>query len=276
VVDDAIARPAEAPAADTASLLRLLEEALASAPGDVTPALAFDGDGTLWKCDVGEWAFADALDRKLLGPEPLDALRQAAASAGLAEDGDQNVVGRRIVRAYCSGVFPEDLVCEVMVWGYAGWTEDELRSHARQTQQRHNLAARLNRELEPILDWASVNQVRTIIVSASPQLVVEEAARHLGFEAKDVIGGVSAVDEGRIAARMAAPLPYGPKKRTLASARLGAPRWLGAFGDSAFDMELLEQARVPVLVNPKQALTALAARLDHAVTFTATVTTARP
>ncbi len=219
-------------------------------------AIAFDGDGTLWAGDVGEDVFKFAVGARRIRDEALPALRAAAESHQVDPRGDACALCARLFDAYLGGAFPEPEICELMAWCYAGWSTDSVRELAREALEAAGIERRLTEELRPILDWARRNDVRTLVISASPQIVVEEAARAWRILPKHVIGARPALDGNRIAPRMQAPLPYGEEKRRAGRNTLGETRWIAAFGDNVFDAHMLDAATLGVAVRPKESLCA--------------------
>ncbi len=241
------------------SLIQELESLTAELEGEGEElsgelALVFDGDGTLWTCDVGEDVFEDALERTLIREDAKAQLVSEAEKWQLDSHGSPTELAERLYQAYRRGIYPERDATEMMVWGYAGWTERELRVHAREALNRHGLKTQIYRPIWPIVVWAREARLRTVLISASPQLVVEEAARFLGFASTDISAGRARVEGSSLMAELATPLPYADGKRTAGKALLGDAVWVAAFGDSAFDLEMFQQARLAVAVRPKAEL----------------------
>lgn len=216
--------------------------------------LAFDGDGTLWSGDVAEDVFSHAVEHELLRTDAASALEQTAASFRIATGGTPSRVARDIFAAYLSGHFPEREVCEVMTWCFAGWTPAELSELADEVLELVRLRERLHRELEPVFAWAGQHNVRTVVISASPRPIVEQAARRWGIAPADIAASTAEVREGRIAPRMASPVPYAASKVDFGRQLFGAAQWLAAFGDSGFDSDMLRAAEVGVAIRPKPSL----------------------
>lgn len=218
------------------------------------PAILFDADGTLWSGDIGIDAFVLAYEQGLLREEAAEALRKTALLGPLETHGTPSDIAQRIDEAYRAGQFPEQPAWELMTWCYAGFTLDEVGEHARSTILRSNLVSRLHRELEPILDWARSSSVRTVVVSASPRRMVEEAAGLWGFASADIAAATPSIVDGKVAPSLASTFPYGAGKVTRGRELLGNAAWLGAFGDSLSDLQMLEQSLLGVAVDPKPAL----------------------
>src|SRR5690606_20823022 len=97
---------------------------------------------------------------------------------GAPEEIDVNLLGQSLQRAVERGTYPERAATEMQVWAYAGWTEAELREHARRCLAQRNFVSRIRRSLVPLVLRARELHLRTVVISASPRIVVEEAARH--------------------------------------------------------------------------------------------------
>jgi phosphoserine phosphatase len=153
----------------------------------------------------------------------------------------------------------------MMTWCYAGWTLDEVGEHARNTIRDTNLIERLHRELEPILEFTRANGIRSVIVSASPRRMVEEAGALWGFLPGDIAAATPALVGGCVAPCIAGTFPYGAGKVTNGRELLGSAEWLAAFGDSVSDFQMLEHSRLGVAVSPKALLRMRLAELENAV-----------
>ncbi len=231
--------------------------------------LACDADGTLWRGDAGEDVFVAALQSGFIKPELEGALRREAESAGLSTAGDTSQLCRTLFEAYRAGDFDERRVCEVMTWCYAGHTPSAVSAFAK--DRLHSVSAghlplvgRYSAALVVVLDWARANGCRCVIVSASPQLILEQAAAPLGFAPEDIVGARARVEGGVIQAQMDGAVPYGPDKRRLGTPLAEGGPWLASFGDSEFDIDLLRAAKVAVGVQPKPGLRAALETIDGA------------
>ncbi|TPV93282.1 MAG: haloacid dehalogenase-like hydrolase [Myxococcales bacterium FL481] len=223
--------------------------------------LTFDGDGTLWTGDVGEDVFTAALERGMLLDVARPALAAVAARHGTDPAGDANRIAAALYDGYRDGRVGELAICDVMSWCYAGHRLDELHRFASEVLRERDLPGRRIDEVGAIIDWARAAGRPLFVVSASPQFVVEQASQIWGWSAAHVVASPAAVDSsGCLLPLLAAPTPYGPAKVSRARARFGeSARWLAAFGDNGFDLEMLLAARVGVAVRPKPGL---AGRLD--------------
>jgi phosphoserine phosphatase len=93
-----------------------------------------------------------------------------------------------------------------------------------------------------------------VLISASPRVIVEPAAALWGFAATDVAASTPAIEAGRVLPRMEAPVPYAENKLRAGRGLFGNARWLAAFGDNVFDIDMLTTAEVGVAVRPKPKL----------------------
>lgn len=218
--------------------------------------MAFDADGTLWSGDVGEDVFHLAVKNEALHESARPALARTAEQYEISAEGSPSQIARRLFDAYLSGTFPERDVCAMMSWCYAGWTLDELRAHARRAFEETHLRGRLYLGLDFAFELAKQHGIRTFVVSASPQVIVEEAAAGWGIPPENVVACRAAVDGERILPELAAPVPYAGEKPAALARASGGRAVLASFGDNVFDLELLKAARLAVAVRPKPGLRA--------------------
>jgi phosphatidylglycerophosphatase C len=220
-------------------------------PGGV---VATDGDGTLWSGDVGEDLFHAFVDLGEVAPPALEALRREAREHAIADDGTGQDVARRIYAAYVDGRFPEERVCELMTWCFAGWQQATVEAFARRVVDRVGLGARLHREVLHVLERAREAGLEVILVSASPIAVVLAAGARVGFEEAHVVAARPRYAGDAMLAEVERPIPYGPGKVSRLRERIGDRPLYAAFGDNAFDVAMLGSAAVGVAVRPKPKL----------------------
>jgi phosphoserine phosphatase len=218
-------------------------------------AIATDGDGTLWTGDVGEDLFHAFLDHGRVEAPALEALRREAREHGTSDAGGGREVARRLYDAYLEGRFPEERICEIMTWCFAGWTRDEVARFARDVVEGAGLAGRLHGEVLHVLARAAAAGIETILVSASPIAVVLEAGARVGFSADRVVAARPYFEGDVMMPAVDTPIPYAGGKVRRLRERIGDSRALyAAFGDNAFDVALLASAQVGVAVRPKPRL----------------------
>ena len=235
-------------------------------------AAVFDADGTLWTGDVGEDVFEHALEEDLLRQDVEEPLGRLAASHGVEKHGRAADLARALYEAYRQGRFPEPLICEVMAWAFAGWSVADIDAVIADALAERRLEERLLPEMKPILTWARAEGVRAVVVSASPERVVFQAARLWGFGPEDIVAARASIREGRYTVGLEAPLPYEEQKVIAARALLGDVNWIAAFGNSLFDLHMLRAARLAVAVHPKPDLYAGLSDVPHAFVLEASST----
>ncbi len=236
-----------------------LTEELSAMLGDADPSsvvIAFDGDGTLWSGDVGEDLFRAAMREDFLVDDAMPALVLEAERYGLPLDGaaSANAVARVLLAGYLAGQYPERETCAMMTWCYAGRALGEVEALASSVLKREDLASRLTGELAPVLEWSRQRGVRNVLISASPRAVVEAAGAFRGFLPADIAAATPVVEAGRVLPRLAAPVPYAEAKLSAGRGLFGSARWLAAFGDNVFDIEMLTTAELGIAVRPKPKL----------------------
>lgn len=239
---------------------KLVDE-LSAVLGDADPqscVLAFDGDGTLWSGDVGEDLFRGAMRDDFLLDAAYPALVAEAERYALPLVGatDANAVARVLLAAYLAGQYPERETCAMMTWCYAGHPLAAVQALAAAVLKEEGLASRLNLEVAPVLEWSRKAGVRNVLISASPRAMIEEAGAFWNFEPRDIAAATPVVEAGFVLPRMASPVPYAEAKLSAGRALFGSARWLAAFGDNVFDIEMLTTAEVGIAVRPKPKLEA--------------------
>jgi phosphatidylglycerophosphatase C len=237
-------------------LVDRLEGLVDAAPAGV---LAFDADGTLWTGDVGDDFYEAMLAGEDFLREAEDEIRRELERAGLTAP--ERGAARTLLDAYNSGNFDEEHFYEIVGWAAAGRTRDEVAAYADRIQAEGDLDARLQREVEPVLAWAARRRVDVFVVSASPRIVVQRGATRLSIPAPHVFGAQARFDGDRMLPEPVRPIPYGPGKVTALRAAIGTRPILAAFGDNVFDLPMLSEAQVPVVVRPKPRLLARRAEL---------------
>ncbi len=240
-----------------------IDAAARQEPGGV---LATDGDGTLWSGDVGDDLFLAFLEHGRVEAPALEAFRLEAKHHELSDAGTGVDIARRIYAAYQASRYPEERMCELMTWCFAGWPRADARAFARRVVESVGLAGRLQGELHRVLDRARAAGLEIVLVSASPIDVVLEAGACVGFDEAHVVAARPRYEGDVMAPDVERPIPYGPGKVSRLRERIGQDRVLyAAFGDNVFDVAMLASARVPVAVRPKPRLRARAAEVPGVV-----------
>lgn len=235
--------------------------------------VAFDGDGTLWSGDVGEDFFHALVAHKDFRPSAIAQMKEDAREYGIHDEGDGAAVATRLYADYLAGLFPEQRICELMTWCCAEWSRAEVDAFASKVLDGgEKLRSRLHPEAHRVLDYARAAKLDVFLVSASPRAIVEVAARFVGIDVANVVAatplyesGKSDPDEDRMVAKVHRPIPYGPGKVSALRERIGTRALYAAFGDNAFDVQLLSEAFIPVAVRPKPRLRERAAEVKMLV-----------
>jgi phosphatidylglycerophosphatase C len=230
--------------------------AFGRAPGE--SLLAFDADGTLWTGDVGIDNFEALLAESAVMTAALPMLRDEASSAGLPLADDATAQARILYEAYGRDAYPEENAFRVMACAFAGYREEAVRRFAANVADSARLAARLHAEVVPILAWAARRDIPRYVVSASHAIVVESSLDRVGLAFNGVFAMSQLSENGVLVARLREPVTYGAGKTEALRAGVHGKTLLGAFGDSAFDLHLLREARIAVAVRPKPGLRARA------------------
>ncbi len=233
-------------------------------------AVVFDADGTLWAHDVGCMVYDWAVEHEAFSEEAATHLVEFAREQGLHLGADDPVgVSRELQDAFYTGRLSNRATAVMQVWAYVGTSEEAFRKMVREALLRGQHEATLHGPVVELAAWVRSRGVRALIVSASPQWVVEEAARDLGFVATDIVAGrpnLRSVEQSNvIAAGLGEPLPYGPDKVHAGRALMGEAPWLAALGDSSFDVEMFQQASLAGGIGSKEDMLAGLSKLPHGV-----------
>jgi len=240
-------------------------ERLASRLDSRESLLAFDADGTLWSGDVSDDVFLSACRDEWLLEAARPALSRQVETLGLDASGSASQLGMALFESQKAGSVREVDLYATMAWCYAGYTPAELTAYAAKVLLRENIIKRARQELAQVLKWAAERNVRCFVVSASPTPIVAWAAAQWGFTPDQVIGTTPKVSNGLIVTEILDDVPFGANKCKLLKRISGDLRWLGCFGDSEFDFEMLESADLAVAVSPKSTLLTRLLPLGHAV-----------
>jgi phosphoserine phosphatase len=173
-----------------------------------------------------------------------------AKDAGIDASGSAAAIARRIYDAYLAGNFDEERVCEIMTWINAGWTPTETTAFVLDVVSA-SFAARIHPEVRVVIDAARRAGHEIFVVSASPRPIVEAAAAVAGVPSARVLAATAVLEGDRFAARVHRPIPYGAGKAVALGSSLGNLPLHAAFGDNAFDAEMLAMAAHPIAVRPK-------------------------
>lgn len=196
----------------------------------------FDCDGTLWNGDCGADFFYWEIERGLL---------------------PKNIVDWAVPRYadYKAGKVAEDVMCGEMVTINAGLAMQTLEEAAEEffssvvEPRIFPEMLRLTRELASTgCDiWA---------VSSTNDWVVREGVKRFGIRSSRVLAAAVHVEDGLLTNRLVR-VPSGPGKAAAIKEVIGKPVDV-CFGNSIHDLEMLEVALRPFIVNPNPDLEKLA------------------
>jgi len=196
----------------------------------------FDCDGTLWAVDAGEGFFEWEIQQGLLPP-------------AVAEP------ARRRYRDYKQGKVDEDTMCGELVTLHRGLREAEIEQAARRFFAEQ-VAATIFPEMMQLARVLAQRGCQLWAVSSTNQWVVREGARRFGIEPARVLA-VAAGIEGEMVTDRLLRVPTGEGKAAAVRELVG-PRVDVAFGNTIFDLAMLELARQPFAVNPNPDLEEIA------------------
>lgn len=193
------------------------------------PKLAvFDCDGTLWAGDAGEGFFRWELEQGLVPDEIVRWARPRYAD-------------------YKNGKVDEETMCGEMVTMHRGLCEAQVLQAAKEYFDAlfvpkifpvmRELVARLRRSACEV--WA---------VSSSNEWVIRVAARHCCIDEQRVLATAVEIDNGWVTDRLIR-VPSGEGKTRVIRQVIGRTPDV-AFGNSRWDLEMLEMARASFAVNP--------------------------
>ncbi|MFO0679260.1 MAG: haloacid dehalogenase-like hydrolase [Polyangiaceae bacterium] len=248
-----------------AEVMARITDALRQAPDGL---VATDGDGTLWTGDVGDDVFHAMLARGTMTQVARDAVRAVGRNHGVPDDESASrdkVAIERVYDAYKRGAFDERTMYELQAIVFAGWQRADVDAFVMDVLAKEKLADRIHPELARLVAWLAGQDVKVVLVSASPRYVVERAATFAGIDPREVVAVTPFWDDDVMIPDVLRPIPYDDGKVSGLRAHAGAGTLVAAFGDNAFDFAMLSESRVPVAIRPKPRLAARAADLPRMV-----------
>lgn len=181
---------------------------------------AFDADGTLWDCDLGESFFQYQIREKLvpLPPEPWQHYRKMKAS------GDPRPAYLWLAQ-----------IC-------AGYPIEEVRAWASACVQKMNPLP-IFADQQRLIEWLQKRNVKIFVVTASVKWAVEPGAQFLGIPENQVLGVHTKIENGLVTLESAGPITYQPGKvEALKLATQGVLPILVS-GNSTGDLHLLQASQ---------------------------------
>lgn len=193
---------------------------------------AFDCDGTLWFGDSGMKFLYWEIEQGLLSTEATQAIMRRY---------DQ----------YLAGGVSEDEMCGEMVQIHRGIAEKKIREFATRFAES-NVVPYLFPEMEVLVERLHALGTEVWAVSSTNNWVIEESVKKVGIPADRVLAVRVAIENG-IATDQLGEITSGPGKARALREVLKRPLDM-SFGNSMFDLEMLELARQPFAVNPNDDL----------------------
>jgi HAD superfamily phosphoserine phosphatase-like hydrolase len=201
------------------------------------PHLAvFDCDGTLWAGDAGGSFFEWELSH---GVVPEEVVRW----------------GRARYADYIAGKVDEDTMCGEMVTVHSGLEESKVQQAADQFFEGCMVSA-IFPEMRELVRHLQESGCNVWAVSSTNVWVIRAGMKHCGIAENRVLAASVEIEDGRITNRVLR-VPSGEgKPRAIRDVIRRDPEV--AFGNSRYDLEMLEIARHAFVVNPNPDLEQMA------------------
>jgi HAD superfamily hydrolase (TIGR01490 family) len=197
---------------------------------------AFDCDGTLWFGDAGMKFFYWEIEQGLI-------------------PGDVTEKIMRRYDEYLAGRVSEDDMCGEMVQIHSGIPEWKIRDFAARFA-KSNVMPHIFPEMATLVEMLRQRGCDIWAVSSTNNWVIEEAVRPLGISADRVLAVRVQIENG-IATDRLGEITSGPGKAR-ALRRVLSNTLDVSFGNSIFDVEMLDLARNPFPINPNPDLQKIA------------------
>ncbi len=195
---------------------------------------AFDCDGTLWAGDAGERFFDWELREDAIFSDRSQ--REALSS-----------FWRNRYAAYKRGEVDETTMCGEMVTLHKGISERILLDAARTFFDKY-FACQIFPEIRDLIRRLQENGCDVWAVSSSNEWVIRAGMRHFNIQDNRILAASVRIDHG-IATDQLIRVPSGPGKTEALREAIGKQVDV-AFGNSRWDVDMLESSKRPVAVNP--------------------------
>ena len=206
---------------------------------------AFDCDGTLWSGDAGEGFFTWEMKRGMVSDETVGWARGRYAD-------------------YVAGKVTEDEMVSDMTTMNVGLDEKEIRRAARQYFEE-NMVAHIFPEMQQLVRRLQDSGCEIWAISSTSEWVIREAMKDFGIPAERILACEVEIENGRITDRLVR-VPSGEGK-AVGIREVVRRQPDAAFGNSRWDVEMLELAKVPFAVNPSPELKKIASQRGWRVYF---------
>ena len=197
----------------------------------------FDCDGTLWQHDSGAGFFRWEQRRGFLSAKALDWIRPRHAEY------EKN------------GGIAEEVMCGDMVTIHSGLSEQFLRSEAAE-YWHEQIHGSIFPEMFKLTHALKDRSVGLWAISSTNNWVVEAGAEFFGIPRQHVLAAEVYVVDG-VATDRLVRVPSGPDKAVAIREVIQRPAD-AVFGNSIFDLDMLELARHPFAINPNPDLRTIA------------------
>ena len=193
---------------------------------------AFDCDGTLWDGDAGEGFFDWEIKRGVISSKTAEWARSRYAD-------------------YKAGRVNEDDMCGEMVTLHNGMLESELQKLAAQFFQE-KFVGRIFPAMLDLVERLQKTGCEIWAVSSTNEWVIQAAVKYFQIPESNILAASVQIDEGTITDRLVR-VPSGPgKPRAIREVIKRVPD--AVFGNSRWDLDMLEMARNPYAINPNSDL----------------------
>ncbi len=206
---------------------------------------AFDCDGTLWAGDAGEGFFSWEIEQRLVSDPIAHWARERYA-------------------AYRAGQVSEDDMCGEMVYMHYGLSENLVQSAANQYFDQHVLP-QVFPEMHRLVAKLQEQGCEVWAVSSTNEWVIRAAMRHVGVPADRILAASVVVKDGVVTDELIRVPSGNGKPQALRSALQGPLD--AAFGNSKWDVAMLEMAGHAYAINPNPDLEALARKRAWRIYF---------
>ena len=206
---------------------------------------AFDCDGTLWAGDAGEGFFNWELDHKLVSDEIAAWARPRYA-------------------AYRAGQVSEDEMCGEMVFMHYGLSESLVQTAANQFFDEH-FVPQIFPEMRKLVTKLQEDGCEVWAVSSTNEWMIRAGMRHFGIPDNRILAAAVRVEDGIVSDELIR-VPSGSGKPDVLQGVLQQPLDV-AFGNSRWDVAMLEMAKSAVAVNPNPDLETMARQRGWRIYF---------
>ena len=206
---------------------------------------AFDCDGTLWSGDAGETFFDWEIKRGIVTAEIGRAMRARYAE-------------------YKAGKVSEDDMCGEMVTMHHGLSEDAMTEAATEFMSSA-FPGRVFPEMKELVRRLHDDGCEIWAVSSSSEWLIRAGLKEFGIPNDRILAAKVELD-GSVVSKRLVRVPSGPGKpkalREVVKKNIDA-----AFGNSKWDVDMLEHAKHAFAVNPNPDLEAIARQRGWTVYF---------